>query len=895
MPKNRGLSWVLAAAVLAAGCRQPFYQDVQSYQHYNRMAGTYEKGSRSPDEDAKVAMTPATVRTPGNQKWLLTLADAKQLALQNNKQIEVVAYQPATADARIATELSVWDTVFNAGNGWGWQDRQVGSIVQSGLGNPVTASLQNLSGGQAGFGTSTTGGGATSDFNNYAPNGSNLGFQKQFATGGRASIDYSMTYQKLRPAGFLTVNPSWNSSLQFQIEQPLAQGSGVEFNRSRLLIARAQKEQQVATFAQNVQQLIRDVEVGYWQLYGAYVDYYAQKVALGQAYESWRQTKFKLDQGAASDANLAEAREQYENFRAETIRTLGAVLFAERQLRQVMGIPPEDGRRIITEDPVSAEYEPSFDIAVSELRENRADLVAQRFAIRAAEVELFRQKNGLLPDISVNGSWGVTGLDNQFDQSIDRLTDNQYSEWVLGIAYRRPIGERAAHAAVQNAKAQLGSARAQLNRLEHEAVHAAAQAYRNIVENYDRMQALLDQRDAAAVQLEKALQLWFVSKNQLDDVLRAQSRLATTTARLGQAVVQYNIALADWDFARGVNLTGSNVVLAEEIISCTGQAFKCVRDKELRAALPLPIHPGCKPPKEDPDCPPVDHPKLYPDKSVTPASATTTATDPNSGTSVTVPADPAEMAPAPLPKTPAQPPKNPPPTRSSPDAPPTAPATAPKSPAPDRTPANSTGAPKPPVFSMGKGTPAADETASETGAGRIGRMFRRSPEVNSTDLGDRKSSRRRLFGRKVADVELSEPPKDPARFTADVKDGKSSVSAKVANPSAPDPEAWWKQPKSAKADAPRTGSASTNDGVSRPSSPVGVTRPAGGALDLPPTSSNSKPAPKRLEAADELMELPVDSARTSTSRKPTLGADEPAIPAFSSGPTSRTNPPTRLR
>ncbi len=588
------------------------FSELCELQILQRNGCNYEPGVRGADDKIIMQHIPRTVREPAGEVWLLSLQEAKRIAVLNNKQIAVVGYQPAEADAAVHQQLSAWDTFFEFGGGWGWSDRQVGSIIQSGLGTSVPASLQNTFGGQNN-GTNATSGGQSADFYQGAPGGNTIGFSKNNVVGGRTSISYNLNYQRLQPAGFLTVNPSWNSTLQLEFVQPLLQGAGVEFNRSNLMIARSQHEQSVATFAQNVQTLLRDVEVAYWQVYQAYAEYFSRVTALEQASATWVNQKVRETTGTAAKADVAQAREQLEFFREESTRALGNVLSAERRLRELMGIAPEDGRQIITEDPVVAEYEPDYVLSAQQLMENRPDLIAQRFAIRAAELALFRQQNGLLPDLSISGSYGISGLDNQFDQSLDRLTDNRFTEWTMGIRYRRQIGERSAHAAVQLAKVRLSASRAQLQDLEHRALHSLVESYRGVINNYERIQILLDRREAAVTQLDTVQDRYEHGAQTIEDVLRAQVRLADTTRDLAGAIITYNQQIAEFELARGNMLANDNVVISEETINCTGKKFRCLREKQIACALPLPIHPGCEKPGEPEYCPTSDKPRfLYP-------------------------------------------------------------------------------------------------------------------------------------------------------------------------------------------------------------------------------------------------------------------------------------------
>ena len=128
---------------------------------------------------------------------------------------------------------------------------------------------------------------------------------KPLPTGGVAGITFRTDYQFTNlPAA---VNPSYRPTLQFQFEQPLLQGFGVEINQLRashpgsilnpgvfqgststegILITRLRFDQQRAEFERNLNQMLLNVEVAYWNLYGSYLTLYSRKQALRFAFEA---------------------------------------------------------------------------------------------------------------------------------------------------------------------------------------------------------------------------------------------------------------------------------------------------------------------------------------------------------------------------------------------------------------------------------------------------------------------------------------------------------------------------------------------------------------------------------------------------------------------------------
>src|SRR5262249_39207587 len=125
---------------------------------------------------------------------------------------------------------------------------------------------------------------------------------KPLATGGAASILFNVPYQFTNlPA---PVNPSYRPSIQFQFEQPLLQGFGVEinqinqthpgsilnpglnqinsrtsnqFNSEGIVLQRIRFDQSRADLERAVNQMLLNVETAYWNLYGSYWNLYSRE------------------------------------------------------------------------------------------------------------------------------------------------------------------------------------------------------------------------------------------------------------------------------------------------------------------------------------------------------------------------------------------------------------------------------------------------------------------------------------------------------------------------------------------------------------------------------------------------------------------------------------------
>jgi outer membrane protein TolC len=495
--------------------------------------------------------------------------------------VRVLALDPAIVGADIESALARFDARWLTSASWTKTDQAIANGLQS---------FQN--------GDSAT---------------VSSGVYKPLPTGGLAGITYNTSYTFLSQpptfAGTATVNPSYRPQLQFLYEQPLLQFFGVEINQisplqagsllvpglrasggtrtEGILITRLRFDQQRAEFERNVNYMLLNVEYAYWNLYGAYYTLYSREQGLRYALVSWQVNKTRFDAGRISIQDLEQTRAQYELFRAQRFTALGRVLDGERQLRGLIGLPLEDGKRLVPSDaPVLAAYTPDWPTAVNETIALRPELVLARQDLKFRQLDLISQKNALKPDLRFFATYDINGLGTRLDGSAIRpaggvdangnpitepgnalrsLDSNKFNSWELGLRMDIPIGFRDAHAAVRSAQLNLKRSYYQLEDTERKAEFFLGLQYRNVVQYYQEMQAQRAQRKANAIQLNARFDAFQAGTTQgtIDILLEAQRNWADSLASEYTAIVNYNTALAGYQFAKGTILGYDNVSIAE--------------------------------------------------------------------------------------------------------------------------------------------------------------------------------------------------------------------------------------------------------------------------------------------------------------------------------------------
>ena len=594
---------------VTSGCQRPGFLTEADFHHYRELGlpESVERGAAF-RADAPSIPAPTTTEDLDREPRYLSLAEAVAVALEQgtvgiqsltapgqandnpapggrDDAIRVLALDPAIAGADIEASLARFDARWISGMTWTTTDRPVGTPLDvSVAGNRTTIASQNASFQSA--------------------------LLKPLATGGLAGVTFRTDYEYTNlPA---RVNPAYQPVLQFQFEQPLLQGFGVEINQLRtdhpgslltpfasaahregILITRLRFDRRRAEFERALNHLLLNVEAAYWNLYAAYGTLYSREEGLRQVYETWLINQALHESGRLPAADLAQTRGQYELFRERRLAALGQVLESEKQLRGLMGLPVEDGRRLVPIDqPTLAPYKPDWIVALHEAMNDRPELVEAGEDLKLRQLDLIRQKNLLLPDLRFFSTYDYNALGSRLDGpqpegALAGLSSNRFHNWSLGLRLDVPIGFREAHAGVRSARLALAQSYLDWQDRQAKVQRQLAQEYRHVVEYHGRLQAVRARREAFGQELDSRFREYRAGRGSLNVLLEAQRFWSQALADEFTMIAQYNSALAAFEFAKGTILRHDNVQIAEGPLPPCAQARAVEHERERSAALVL--------------------------------------------------------------------------------------------------------------------------------------------------------------------------------------------------------------------------------------------------------------------------------------------------------------------
>ena len=537
------------------------------------------------------------------------------LASQSDS-IRVLAYNPAEAFANMESSDSRFDAQ------WVSSLRNTSTDELAGTANPSPSNGPN---------------GTSAQYTNT--------IFKPLAGGGVISTTLGAGYQNFIGTTSGQLNPLWTTYLRFGFEQPLWQNYGVEINQlldrispisgysmpsdsaaaysnrrgnsaDGILIARLRFDSQRAEFERNINNLVINTEVAYWNLYEAYGELYSYEELMRLAHKVWMIYYENFTTGAqkGSVKNYAPILAKYEELRGNRLAALGKVLDAERNLRGVMGLPVEDGDRLVPiTPPTMASFQPDWKAALQDAMALKPELVLARENVRLAQLNLETQKNYLKPDLRFSFTYQPTGFGTGLfptgtgqmlngngnpisNGAFQSLAGNHFNDWTAGLVLSMPIGYRAEHAAVRQARLNLGQAYELLRDQEMRAQRHLVEQYQKVAEWHERIGAAKAERKTYGDALQAFIEEIRVGRDvPSSDFLVVSGQLSQAMLKQFGTISEYNNTLARWEWAKGTLLPFNNIHIAERPLPGCIEERATQHQREATKALVLRQHPDVSP------------------------------------------------------------------------------------------------------------------------------------------------------------------------------------------------------------------------------------------------------------------------------------------------------------
>ncbi len=473
----------------------------------------------------------------------VSLQGVVQASVAGNLDVEFAQYGPAISQAQLVEAEAVFDwTLFGSAEG---RDTI----------NPQTSA--------AGFGT-----GVIRNESDSAT--ATLGVRRSLTTGGSLSLQHDLGYTNVESSffGAADPNPSNSSSFVLGYEQPLLDGFGRDRVQAGIYLARNAERSAVAGLKNQLIASASDTERAYWQLVLAYKQVIIRAKLLERGIEVRDDIKARRVQDARQ-AQVADAVARVERRRSDLLTAKTTLRNASDNLKRLMNddrIPVGSEILLVPGDDSAVEtLSISLLDAIDTGIQHRPEVEQSILGIDDSTIRENVARNAKLPTLNLTAQARMLGLADSISDGYDDAISNRFiDDWLIGLTFEQPIGNRAGEAGFRRARLERMQSIVGYRRTIQGIVLDIKNALNAVVTNH----ALISQSTLSRVAQGEALRALIVEKEltnagysveRLNLELNQQESLASAELAEAQALVNYNSAMVDLYQAMGTTLDRNRI------------------------------------------------------------------------------------------------------------------------------------------------------------------------------------------------------------------------------------------------------------------------------------------------------------------------------------------------
>ena len=575
-----GLTGLLVGGILLVGCRSPLERDPEadlrasvrtavdeqlrdldpeaapretrafvddlSQELDSRLDELETLGPQAKDGGAALALGPGLDGEP-LEVVPISLQSAIQTAVRQNLGVQQSRVDQAVAAAEIVRAEAAFDAVLGAGVNFARIDEPGNDLLLEIPGGQPVIFDQGQDARQWGFTTDVS---------------------KRLGSGGAVSVsfgaDETSVYNTTTPTVF---DDAWNSAVSLGIGQPLLRGFGEDVNTAEIRLARNADRKAAVAIRANLLALLVQVESAYWNLVLARQDL----VIAEWLVEEGDRIREILSNRRGFDTTLAQYADAVATVESRKTRVI--------QARRDVGRTADALKALVNDPdlPVGGEFDlVPVDFMIDapfgyDLRNSISTALARSPFIDAAILDIddasIREivaRNGRLPQLDLQAEVSWLGLSDGFGSSV-REIDGDYIDYVVGLQFSQPIGNRAAESVLQQARLRRSSAVIGYRNAIQDVVLDVKNAVRDIAAGYALVAQARNFRLAQAENLRslEALRetLAALTPEFLNLLFQRQERLGEAQFQELQAMAVYNLSIAELGRATGSGLEANGIDL----------------------------------------------------------------------------------------------------------------------------------------------------------------------------------------------------------------------------------------------------------------------------------------------------------------------------------------------
>jgi outer membrane protein len=478
----------------------------------------------------------------GQSRAEITLGAAIASAVHNNLGTQATRLEPAVAAEQLLAAQAIFDWLLfsNADLAKIDEPQQVPVINAIPLGTPFNAN-------------------ETYRFE--------TGVKRLLDWGTQVSLSTDLTRFRNRSGGIsFSPDPAYTAAVRLGLTQPLLRGFGKEVNRATIRIAANQRQRSVEQLRADLLQTVAAAENAYWNLVLAWRNLAINEwlVDVGVQVRDVMEHRREFD---TKPAQYSDAVARVEQRRADVIRARRQIRAASDALKVIMNDPTLTISSEVVlyplDDPVETPIAYNVHDAILTAVDGRPEVQQAILDIDDAIIRQRVASRDRLPLLNLSAQVAYVGLDDRISGAYSEANSADFIDYILGLAFEYPLGNHAADANYRASRLRRSSAILKYRQTVQNVIADVKAALRDMITNYELIQATRSFRIAQAENLRTLLieeqLLAALSPEFLNLKFTRQETLANARRQEEQAIVNFDQSVASLYRAMGIGLQMRNV------------------------------------------------------------------------------------------------------------------------------------------------------------------------------------------------------------------------------------------------------------------------------------------------------------------------------------------------
>ena len=457
----------------------------------------------------------------------LALQDCVEMALRNNLELRIERYNPQIALFDLNAARGGYDPVVRGGaehdnRTQGARLDELGRLV------PSYSSLQNSYSGSVG---------------GLLP----WGMTYDFAANLSPEQGERIVFNPANSNYFKLPLESSYGDVRMRLTQPLLKNFLMDGTRLSISTAKLRLKSSEQGLRQRIISVVTSVETSYYDVLAARQAVGVQEQALTLTRRQFQEDQKRLAVGAIAKIDLTQAEAQAASTEADLLTAQRNLAIQMNALKKLLS----DNFAAWASDPLELTGQLTAERQFFNLQESwtkgltlRPDLLQAKLEVERSGIQVKYDKNQLLPQLDLIGTYGLSGSGVQSGDSLNQLTSRDQPFWAVGGQITFPIGNRSARSRYAASRAVAAQTLLTLKRLEQDIMVQIDDAIKQAQSSYDRVLATRKAVEYSKEAFDGAQKKFEFGAGTTFVILRMQRDLTAAQSDEVRALAEYQKALA---------------------------------------------------------------------------------------------------------------------------------------------------------------------------------------------------------------------------------------------------------------------------------------------------------------------------------------------------------------